>query len=325
MISRRSSSPRRRSSGATASRLLALHRAHRRSRSTDAFHELPDYLQRGRLPCDERFPRAPGAACSAPRADGRRPWSSCCCAISAAGAGNALAVRDARLQPGTELSFGDGELTADGHGRAGGRQQDACSSHYEGIFLELLEQARQNAAAALYQGRAAGRRSAIRRSIPATPAPQPRRRPGCTSQRSCCSACADKGVSLAYVTLHVGLGTFRPVKADKIEEHRDARGVLHAFRQETARYRQPHARRTAAELSAVGTTSCRTLESFAERRRHIAGEERLDGYFHLSGLLRSSAIDALITNFHLPESTLIMLVSALAGRRKCPARTITRL
>ncbi len=121
----------------------------------------------------------------------------------------------------------------------------------------------------------------------------------------------DKGVGFGEVTLHVGLGTFRPVKAEKITDHEmhgEYFSISDACAEEINRRRAAGGR-----IIAVGTTACRVLESVADengRLRACAGET---GIFIYPGY-KFKALDALITNFHLPESTLIMLVSALAGR-----------
>ncbi|MBQ8859147.1 MAG: tRNA preQ1(34) S-adenosylmethionine ribosyltransferase-isomerase QueA [Clostridia bacterium] len=120
-----------------------------------------------------------------------------------------------------------------------------------------------------------------------------------------------KGVGYAEVTLHVGLGTFRPVKVARIEDHH-----MHTehfvISDETAA--EINRRRAAGgRIIAVGTTSCRVLESAAAEDGTLRGMEGETGIFIYPGY-RFKAIDALITNFHLPESTLLMLISALAGR-----------
>ena len=122
-----------------------------------------------------------------------------------------------------------------------------------------------------------------------------------------------KGVAIAPVMLHVGLGTFRPVKADRIDEH-----VMHteyiSVSEESAAL--INARRAAGgRVIAVGTTSCRTLESASDEDGTVHPISGDTGIFIYPGY-RFKAIDALITNFHLPESTLLMLVSALAGRER---------
>lgn len=120
----------------------------------------------------------------------------------------------------------------------------------------------------------------------------------------------DKGVRIGYVTLHVGLGTFRPVKADDISQH-----IMHSehywLPQETADLIN-ETKKNGKRVIAVGTTSCRTLESVATFNGEIAESEGWTDIFIYPGY-EFKCIDALITNFHLPESTLIMLVSAFCG------------
>ena len=119
------------------------------------------------------------------------------------------------------------------------------------------------------------------------------------------------GIGIAPVTLHVGLGTFRPVKEKNISDH-----IMHVEKfsvsEETAE-RINRARESGGRVIAVGTTSCRVLESVADESGHIKPTADSTGIFIYPGY-RFKAIDGLITNFHLPESTLIMLVSAFAGR-----------
>lgn len=125
------------------------------------------------------------------------------------------------------------------------------------------------------------------------------------------SAIEEKGVSLGFVTLHVGLGTFRPVSVETITEHK-----MHA-----EHYHMPQAtadlinktKANGGRVIAVGTTSCRTIESVAQKEGCFRESEGWTDIFIYPGY-RFRGLDGLITNFHLPESTLIMLVSALAGR-----------
>ncbi len=119
-----------------------------------------------------------------------------------------------------------------------------------------------------------------------------------------------RGINIAYVTLHVGLGTFRPVKEESVAEHK-MHSEFYVLPQKTADI----INRTKAEggrVIAVGTTSCRTLESVVKKLGKIAPDEGSTDIFIYPGY-KFGAIDGLITNFHLPESTLIMLVSAFAG------------
>ena len=121
----------------------------------------------------------------------------------------------------------------------------------------------------------------------------------------------EKGVAVVPVMLHVGLGTFRPVKADKITEH-----VMHSeffsVSEESARIINER-KAKGGRLICVGTTSCRTIESVAEENGRIPAMQGDTGIFIYPGY-RFKAVDALITNFHLPESTLLMLVSAFYDR-----------
>lgn len=121
----------------------------------------------------------------------------------------------------------------------------------------------------------------------------------------------EKGIQIAEVTLHVGLGTFRPVKADEITDHH-----MHSeFYQidEAAADKINHAKEQGHRVICVGTTSCRTIESAADEAGYVKAGSGWTDIFIYPGY-RFKTLDALITNFHLPESTLIMLVSALAGR-----------
>ena len=125
-----------------------------------------------------------------------------------------------------------------------------------------------------------------------------------------------KGVKIAPVMLHVGLGTFRPVKAERVDEH-----IMHteyfSVSKESADIIN-EAKAAGGRLICVGTTSCRTIESVAEENGHIPAMSGDTGIFIYPGY-RFKAVDALITNFHLPESTLLMLVSAFYDKEKMMA------
>ena len=118
-------------------------------------------------------------------------------------------------------------------------------------------------------------------------------------------------MKICYVTLHVGLGTFRPVKEDEIEDH-EMHSEFCIVSPETADTVNA-VKKSGGRVIAVGTTSCRTLESFTDDNGTLQPGSRWTNIFIYPGY-RFKCIDALVTNFHLPESTLIMLVSALAGR-----------
>lgn len=121
----------------------------------------------------------------------------------------------------------------------------------------------------------------------------------------------EKGIDIARVTLHVGLGTFRPVKVDEIADHH-MHSEFYQIDEEAAR-KINRAKDNGHRVICVGTTSCRTIESAADEKGHLKETSGWTEIFIYPGY-KFKVLDCLITNFHLPESTLIMLVSALAGR-----------
>ncbi len=121
---------------------------------------------------------------------------------------------------------------------------------------------------------------------------------------------SDKGVKIGYVTLHVGLGTFRPVKFDDVTKHKMHSEHYHISK-ETAQLIN-ETKKNGGRVISVGTTSCRTLESVATKNGCICEDDDDTSIFIYPGY-KFKCIDALVTNFHLPESTLIMLISAFAG------------
>ena len=122
----------------------------------------------------------------------------------------------------------------------------------------------------------------------------------------------DKGIDVANVTLHVGIGTFRPVKVEKIEEH-DMHSEHFYIKQEDVE-KINRAKKNGGRVIAIGTTSCRVLESIADGNTGLVKPYEGDTQIFIYPGYKFKCIDGLITNFHLPESTLIMLVSALAGK-----------
>ena len=121
----------------------------------------------------------------------------------------------------------------------------------------------------------------------------------------------DMGVVIARVTLHVGLGTFRPVKVENVLEHHMHSEFIHIEESEAEKINQ--AKKNGGRIISVGTTSCRTLESATDENGIVLPVSKDTDIFFYPGY-QFKAVDALITNFHLPESTLLMLVSALAGK-----------
>lgn len=123
----------------------------------------------------------------------------------------------------------------------------------------------------------------------------------------------NKGIDIVYLTLHIGLGTFRPVKADRIEDHQ-MHSEYYILSKDAAK-RINKARENGNRVIAVGTTSVRTLESIADDDGKLSEKSGWTDIFIYPGY-KFKAVDALITNFHLPESTLVMLVSAFASKEK---------
>ena len=214
-----------------------------------------------------------------------------------------------KMKVGAKVSFGDGLLV--------GEVVDVVEEgnrliqfHYEGIFEEILDQLgqmplppyithqlkernRYNTVYATHEGSAAAPTAGLHFT------PQ------------LLEEIQKKGIEIARVTLHVGLGTFRPVKVEEVTEHH-----MHSeFYQidEEAAEKINHAKENGGRVICVGTTSCRTIESAADENGRLKACSGWTEIFIYPGY-QFKILDSLITNFHLPESTLIMLVSALAGR-----------
>lgn len=214
-----------------------------------------------------------------------------------------------KTKPGTLLQFGDGELTATVEAVAEGGNR-IVQFHYTGIFLEVLERlGKMPLPPYIKEELQDGERyqTVYSRELGSAAAPTA----GLHFTPELLEQIEQMGVKLCYVTLHVGLGTFRPVKEEKIEDH-EMHSEFCVISPETAEAVNA-VRKNGGRVIAVGTTSCRTLESFAEEDGTVEAGSRWTDIFIYPGY-RFKCIDALITNFHLPESTLIMLVSALAGR-----------
>ena len=214
-----------------------------------------------------------------------------------------------KTKPGTELRFGDGELTATVERVADGGNR-VVKFHYDGIFLEVLERLGKMPLPPYIKEELNDPeryQTVYSREIGSAAAPTA----GLHFTSELLEQIKAKGVEVCYVTLHVGLGTFRPVKEDEIENH-EMHSEFCIVPEETARV-VTEAKQQGRRVIAVGTTSCRTLESFAAPDGTLKSCSGWTDIFIYPGY-RFKCVDALITNFHLPESTLIMLVSALAGR-----------
>lgn len=214
-----------------------------------------------------------------------------------------------KTRPGTELTFGEGALTAtvtdaldDGN--------KVLQFHYEGIFLEILDRLGKMPLPPYIKQELQDReryQTVYSRELGSAAAPTA----GLHFTPELLEEIHRKGVKICCVTLHVGLGTFRPVKEDNVLDH-----VMHSeyceIPEETARILN-ETKAGGGRVIAVGTTSCRTLESFTDSDGVVQAESGWTDIFIYPGY-RFKCIDGLVTNFHLPESTLIMLVSAFAGR-----------
>lgn len=213
-----------------------------------------------------------------------------------------------KTRAGTKLSFGNGLLTATVLREVEGNRE--IQFHYDGIFLELLEQLGQMPLPPYIHEQLEDPeryQTVYSRVVGSAAAPTA----GLHFTEALLNTLRENGVHTAFVTLHVGLGTFRPVKTDQIEDHK-MHSEFFMIPDETIRTIE-QTRAAGGRIIAVGTTSCRTLESATDTDGNFIRKSGWTDIFIYPGY-RFHILDALITNFHLPESTLIMLVSALAGR-----------
>ena len=214
-----------------------------------------------------------------------------------------------RLKEGTKVIFGNGILQAEILEIMNGGNRKVKFT-YEGIFNEIVdkiglmplppyiheklkEKDRYQTVYAKYEGSAAAPTA------------------GLHFTNELLEEIRQKGIDIANVTLHVGIGTFRPVKEENVEEH--AMHTEHFYIKQEDVEKINKAKKEGHRIIAVGTTSCRVLESIADENGYVKPIEADTGIFIYPGY-KFKCIDGLITNFHLPESTLIMLVSALAGK-----------
>ena len=221
----------------------------------------------------------------------------------------ALSKPGKRAKKGTRFVFGEGLMTCevvdvleDGNRR--------IHFNYEGIFFNLLDQIGQMPLPPYIKEKLEDReryQTVYSKETGSAAAPTA----GLHFTPQLLERIQQKGIQLGFVTLHVGLGTFRPVSEDKIQNHK-----MHS-----EHYYMPQAtadlinetKKNGKRVIAVGTTSCRTIESVVQKEGRFCESEGWTDIFIYPGF-EFRGLDGLITNFHLPESTLIMLVSALAGR-----------
>lgn len=214
-----------------------------------------------------------------------------------------------KTKPGTELFFGGGELKATVEAVAEGGNR-IVKFDYWGIFLEVLERLGKMPLPPYIKEELQDPeryQTVYSRELGSAAAPTA----GLHFTNELLEKIQAMGVKVCYVTLHVGLGTFRPVKEDEIENH-EMHSEFCIIPEDTART-VTETKQNGGRIVAVGTTSCRTLESFAKDDGTLEACSGWTDIFIYPGY-SFKCIDALVTNFHLPESTLIMLVSALAGR-----------
>jgi len=215
-----------------------------------------------------------------------------------------------KLRPGQKISFGDGTLlTATVLEELPGGNR-IVEFHYEGIFLEILEQLGKMPLPPYIKEELNDPeryQTVYSREVGSAAAPTA----GLHFTKDLLNQIEAMGVKLCYVTLHVGLGTFRPVKEDDPLEH-EMHSEYCMISQETADIIN-ETKRKGGRVICVGTTSCRTVESWAAEDGTLRESAGWTNIYIYPGY-RFKVLDCLITNFHLPESTLIMLVSALAGR-----------
>ncbi len=220
-----------------------------------------------------------------------------------------LAGPGRRAKPGTEFVFGDGSLTA--------KVTDVVNDgnrivefYYDGIFERILDKfGEMPLPHYITQKLADGERyqTVYSRHEGSAAAPTA----GLHFTKDLLGQIADAGIKLAFLTLHVGLGTFRPVKADDITAHK-MHSEFYALSAGAAKDIND-TKKAGGRIVAVGTTAGRVLETVADANGHVCEQSGWTDIFIYPGY-RFKCTDALITNFHLPESTLIMLVSAFAGR-----------
>ncbi len=289
-----------------SSRLLALDRATGNTRHMH-FYDLPSLLRPGDclvlndsrvLPARLIGHRAGGGACEVLLLidRGEKVWEC-------------LVRPGKKLRPGAKVTFGDGELSAEVVGEVVGGNR-LVRFDYDGIFLETLERLGKMPLPPYIKAELDdGERyqTVYSKVVGSAAAPTA----GLHFTKELLEQVQAMGVRVCYVTLHVGLGTFRPVKAENLDEH-EMHSEYCVIPQETADVING-TRRAGGRVICVGTTSCRTVESWAADDGTLAASAGWTNIFIYPGY-RFKVLDALITNFHLPESTLIMLVSALAGR-----------
>ena len=215
-----------------------------------------------------------------------------------------------KAMPGARFEFGDGKLTAEilEVTADGGRR---VKFEYDGLFENVLDELGEMPLPPYITEKLEDKERyqtvySVNRGSAAAPTA------GLHFTEELLDEIREMGVKIAFVTLHVGLGTFRPVKVDNVEEHK-MHSEVYSVSPEAAETVNS-ARAAGGRIICVGTTSCRTIESAAVDGKLLSGSGSTDIFIYPG--YKFKLTDCLITNFHLPKSTLIMLVSALAGREQ---------
>ncbi|MBM7578808.1 tRNA preQ1(34) S-adenosylmethionine ribosyltransferase-isomerase QueA [Jeotgalibacillus terrae] len=214
-----------------------------------------------------------------------------------------------RIKPGTVITFGDGLLTAECI-ETGDQGARILEFKYDGIFYELLDQLGDMPLPPYIKEKLDDKdryQTVFAKERGSAAAPTA----GLHFTEEILDEIRSRGVNIAFITLHVGLGTFRPVSVDSIEEH-DMHSEYYQLSQENAELLN-RTRENGGRIITVGTTSTRTLETIADEQGTFKPQSGWTDIFIYPGYT-FKASDVLLTNFHLPKSTLIMLVSAMAGR-----------
>ena len=289
-----------------ASRLMTLDRktgqtGHRH------FYELPQLLRPGDCLVLNNSRVLPA------RLIGHRPTGGVCEVLLLNDQGDGLwecLVRPGRkLKPNAQVLFGDGQLSATVEAETSDGKR-LVRFHYQGIFLEILEELGKMPLPPYIKAELNDQeryQTVYSKVIGSAAAPTA----GLHFTPELLAQIQAMGVKLCYVTLHIGLGTFRPVKEENILDHEMHAEFCMIGPESTAIINQT--REEGGRIVCVGTTSCRTIESFAAEDGTMSPHSGWSNIFIYPGY-RFKVTDALITNFHLPQSTLLMLVSALAGR-----------
>ncbi len=215
-----------------------------------------------------------------------------------------------KTREGVQLTFGDGLLQAKVESVDAESGNRMIRFQYEGVFLELLEKL-GTMPLPPYIKEKLENQERYQTVYSKTPGSAAAPTAGLHFTEELLGKIREKGVQLAYVTLHVGLGTFRPVKVEDVTAHK-MHAEYYTMDAETARIiNETHA--NGHQVFAVGTTACRTLETISDEQGMVREQSGWTDIFMYPGY-RFKTVDHLVTNFHLPESTLMMLISAFAGR-----------